>query len=258
MTSSSATQLTYRCPKCGRENRPLELNILGQTRYIRRVCPCMDEERQREEAARQELERKLRIEKLFSVAELGPRFAECTFENWRSRPGTAAAYRAALEYAKRFEEHRRAGSGLIIYGQPGTGKSHLAAAITNRLLSQGIPCIFQSVPALLKRIQATWDGGTVKERDLIQALTEADLLVLDDAGAEQWSTWSESTLYYVVDERYRWKRPLVVTSNCDPEFLERQVGARTFDRLAEMCFIVANQGSSYRKERARARLRREA
>jgi DNA replication protein DnaC len=112
------------------------------------------------------------------------------------------------------------------------------------------------VPSLLKTIQATWDEDIgVTEHGLIQALISADLVVLDDAGAEKWSEWSEATLYYVIDERYRWKRPVIVTSNCSLEELESRVGARAFDRLIETCVLVENRATSYRRETSRKRLK---
>jgi len=59
-----------------------------------------------------------------------------------------------------------------------------------------------------------------------------------------------------VDERYRWKKRLVVTTNCDLEELEKRVHERTMDRLLEMCTLVENRATSYRRERAKQRLGR--
>lgn len=233
---------------------PIEVHVFGQVRVLRGVCSCEQAEWQEEARWLRELEQRQDIERLFSMAELGPRFAECTFDNWQPRPGAVEAHKAALDYVEHFRDYAAEGRGLILFGPPGNGKSHLAAAIVNRLLGQGVCCVARTVPALLKRIQATWDADIgVTEHSLIQALVNADLVVLDDAGAEKWSEWSESTLYYVIDERYRWKRPVVLTSNCDLKTLEAQVGTRAFDRLVETCTLVENRATSYRQEYARKR-----
>ena len=258
--SSSETQqgLEYTCQRCGRINTPIQFDVLGATKFIRRTCQCVQEENEKEEAIRAELERKQRIERLFSAAELGPRFQECTFKTWQQRPGAGASYQAAINYVADWKKNKADGMGLIIYGPPGNGKSHLAAAVVNKLLAQWVSCIFRSVPSLLKRIQSSWDGEGAKEKDILRALTDADLLVLDDAGAEKWSDWSETTLYYIIDERYRWKRPVIVTSNCSLDEFEDRIGFRAFDRLIETCTVIENSASSYRKDIARRRVRAKA
>lgn len=256
-TSSSAEELTYTCPDCGNVVKPYVISVLGETRYIKRKCDCVLERVAKEAAERMEIERRERINRLFNLAELGPRFSECTFESWIPRRGAERCFELAKEYADNFDEHARRGDGLLLMGEPGNGKTHLAAAIVNHLVLRGKTCVFRSVPALLKRLQETYrEGSRVTESEVLAVLQDADLLVLDDLGAEKVTEWAESTLYFIVDERYRWKKPLVVTTNCRLEVLEERIGTRTIDRLLEMCTLVENRASSYRRERAKERLGR--
>lgn len=254
-TLSSAECSPYTCPDCGRKVNPIAIEVFGQPRYIPAKCECAFEREAQEESRRKEAERQERIQRVFDLAELGPRFSECTFEKWTQRKGVERCYQLASEYAENFGEHYGRGEGLLLMGEPGNGKTHLAAAIVNQLVPKGKTCVFRSVPALLKKLQETYrDGSKVTESEVLAILQEADLLVLDDLGSEKVTEWAESTLYYIVDERYRWKKPLVVTTNCRLEVLEERIGTRTIDRLLEMCVLVENRASSYRRERAKARL----
>lgn len=255
MTSCSGDR-RYTCPECGNIVEPVVIEVFGETRYIRGTCKCELERQAQEEARRKEYERKARIERLFDLAELGPRFAECTFESWIARPGSERCLEAAKNFAEHFDRHQVSGEGLLMFGNPGNGKSHLAAAIVNAVIPRGKACVFRSVPALLKKLQETYRADArVSESEILAVLQDADLVVLDDLGAEKMTEWAESMLYYIVDQRYRWRKPLIVTTNCDLEELEERIGTRTFDRLLEMCVLVENRATSYRKEQAFKRIK---
>jgi len=210
----------------------------------------------REEEERLTREKRARIERLFANSGLGPRFGRCTFDNWEKRSGTEEAYTVAAEYAQNIISNVRSGRGFLIFGDTGNGKSHLSAAVVNAALKKGLTAVFERVPKLLTRIKATYSGGDITEQLILKTLTEADLIVLDDAGAEKWTEWTEPTLYTIIDERYSWEKAIIVTTNSDLEGLEKKIGFRAMDRLLEMCEIVENRGASFRKERAKERMSR--
>lgn len=234
------------CYRCGANIKPVYVPFLH--RYIIPACDCMVAEYEREEAERQAREKQDHIDRILSSSGLGERFKACTFDNWIPRKGTGRAFNAAQKYAEFLAENLKSGRGYIMFGQPGNGKTHLAAAIVNVAARQGYTAIFERVPMLLAKIRATYDGGPVSERQIMKTLTEADLLVLDDAGAEKCTEWTEPTLYTIIDERYTNKKSIIVTTNAGLEELEQKIGFRAMDRLLEVCAIVENEGTSYRQE----------
>lgn len=223
------------------------------------ACRCAAEEDERRIIAEREERRKKakadRIALLFKQSKPGARFADCRFDNFRARPGAEKAFEIAKRYAESWPPER--GGGLLFFGACGNGKSHLAAAVVNYLIPQGIAAVVQPVPELLRMFRATYnEESKIRESELMDGLIEADLLVLDDIGAEKWTEYSESQLYQVIDARYRHMKPLIVTTNLGltkEPLLEDAIGMRAMDRLIEMCLLVENRATSYRKEIAATR-----
>lgn len=218
------------------------------------ACVCRIALYDEEQETLHKREKNERIELLFKKTGLGVLFRECTLENWKQRPGTEKAYEAARRYRDELVNNIHAGRGLLLFGKTGNGKSHLLAALVNEALKLGYGAVFERVPKLLSQIRDTYKGRDVTERQIMDALTAADLVVLDDAGAEKWTEWTEPTLYTIIDERYTNRKALLVTTNSSLEELEQKIGTRAMDRVLGMCEIVENKGTSYRKEQAKRRM----
>jgi DNA replication protein DnaC len=90
--------------------------------------------------------------------------------------------------------------------------------------------------------------------DILRPVMEAELLVLDDFGAEKPSEWVEETMNLIVNTRYNERRPTIFTSNYDdvpdeagdPQSLKARVGFRIHSRLHEMCEFLEYDGADYR------------
>lgn len=205
-----------------------------------------------------EEEKKQRIQRLFDFSRLGERFKNSTFDRFEPLPGTEKALKYAKEFAENFLDHLEKGTGLIIFGEPGNGKTHLVAAVVHKVISQGKTAIFQWVPDLLDRIKRTYGkNGQVEETEdeILRAVNSVDLLVLDDLGAEQWTQWTEGKMTSIIEHRYRFRKPILVTTNCQVQELKKVISFRAYDRLLEMCLMVENSGSSYRRKVAKERLK---
>ena len=147
-------------------------------------------------------------------------------------------------------------AGLCLTGPTGVGKTHLAVGVLRALQSRHrMYGVFYSTTDLLRLIRAGYDPmlGTCDPKALTRAM-EADLLVLDDLGAERPTDWVLDTLQMVIDTRYTNCRRTIVTSNHadlpaesgDPSSLEARIGFRIRSRLAEMCEFVDLGGCDHR------------
>jgi DNA replication protein DnaC len=147
--------------------------------------------------------------------------------------------------------------GLFFVGDPGVGKTHLAVAILRQvILTRGARGIFYDTRDLLKLIRSTYNNEVkATELDVLKPVMNADLLVLDDLGAEKTSEWVEETLNLIVNTRYNERRTTIFTSNypdLPPDTnpgvvtLHDRIGFRMRSRLHEMCDFLDLEGADYR------------
>ena len=152
---------------------------------------------------------------------------------------------------------RQEGTGLLLWGSVGTGKTYIAACIAIALLDRAVPVMMTSFGRILAGMPSVASG---EQSRYIDSFNTYDLLVIDDLGVERSTEYAVEQVYNVVDARYRAKLPLVVTTNRklselkDPEIIEKQ---RIYDRILERCAPVKVDGRHIRGEN-RDRMRREA
>ena len=105
--------------------------------------------------------------------------------------------------------------GLFLEGQPGVGKTHLAVAVLKQVVqTSGARGLFYDTRDLLRVIRSTYDPSIrTTELEVLRPVMTADLLVLDDLGAEKTSEWVEETMNLIVNTRYNERRLTIFTSN---------------------------------------------
>lgn len=242
------------CPICGREKTWRKGEIMGTVIRVPIMCQCevdLEEEIRKQEEAKAKQER---IERTLALSNLGERFRNASFDSWVTSPGTEKCFEAVKRYADDFSKFTE--TGYCIYGRPGNGKSHLAAALVNAVIQRGYTAVFIEVPDLFSQIKATY-GGEGSEDRIMKSLAVCDLLVLDDAGAEKPTDWVQEKFYQIINARYKNHLPVVITTNTkDMAGLEDIIGFRAYDRVLEMCEPLKNNGESYRRNIAVQRLRK--
>lgn len=194
------------------------------------------------------------VERLLKDARVPARYARCELATFEHDMDTQReAFRRATRFVEAFPAVDK---GLLLFGPHGVGKTHLAAGILKEVIrTKGARGFFFETRELLRLVRETFNRGNEEtEMDVLAPVLEADLLVLDDLGAEKTSEWVQETLGLVVNTRYNAKRATIFTSNLvdspdntDPQGFIYQLGARTRSRLVEMCDWVEIQGADVRE-----------
>lgn len=154
------------------------------------------------------------------------------------------AYKAAVEYQ----------TGSMIFLSPdryGVGKTHLAAAIANRLLAQDpttrnklsgaviskpCPVMFVTEGKLLSAIRATYNNNHETEEDIFRQVGIPQLLIIDDVGKVRPRDYShlQGVYFRIIDKRYITRKDVILTTNLTMQQLEQHIGGASADRLCEM------------------------
>jgi DNA replication protein DnaC len=155
----------------------------------------------------------------------------------------APAYNAAVAFAQ------EPAGWLVIHGPKGNGKSHLAAATAHYLVKvRRIPTLFLTVPDLFqgfyREIDASRHGQALDDVPLLETAWKADVLILDDLGAEQSTPYTEQQLFLILDHRYREKLATMVITNNALESLPGRIRSRLCERGFSQ--VVCNPAPDYR------------
>ena len=148
-------------------------------------------------------------------------------------------------------------TNICIFGNPGTGKTHMVAALGHELVGQGHSVLFTSVASLVERLlEAKRDLRMARE---LRRLDKIDCLALDDIGYVQHDRAEMEVLFALLAERYE-RKSVMVTSNLvfskwDQIFKDPMTTAAAIDRVLHHSVILELDVPSYRARAAKRRAR---
>jgi DNA replication protein DnaC len=217
-----------------------------------------------------------REERRLSAAHIPERYRRCTLDTFDPMfKGADPSLGRALLTARKFVEAYpvdTAGKGLLFTGSIGVGKTHLAVGVLRRLVRErGVRGLFYDYRELLKRIQNSYNPQVqTTELELLKPVFAAEVLVLDDLGAQKPNEWVWDTVALILNARYNEKQTTIITTNypdlpagsggqSDAERAAREqtlgdrIGDRMRSRLAEMCIPIEMAGDDLRQGTERAK-----
>jgi DNA replication protein DnaC len=230
-----------------------QINVAESVIRITRCPACSKEDADREAAERTEkerAERQAKIEARLEQAGIPALFRDRSFKNYIA---TTDAQRNAMRtfglFAKNFDEHLKTGTVLIGRGKVGTGKSHLACACANYLMARGRTVYFTSTARLFTKIRGTWSKSSeLSEEQMLKQFEQIDLMILDEVGVQRGTEDEQRTLHELLEARRLNCRPSILLSNLDADVLQKYLGERFIDRLAESGVDVLFDWESHRRQ----------
>ena len=241
---------------CGQCNTRKEREIIwfdGKPKKVPVMCKCRAEEERLKKEQMQKEEEMRSIQRAKVSSMMDDTFRTACFANYQIRNGNERHLKVAKKYCIEFSKMYERNQGLLFWGTVGTGKSYTAACIANYLLEANTSVVMTSFVRILQEMQ-----GFDREREetFTNKLNSVKLLIIDDLGAERSTDYALEKVYGIIDNRYRAKKPLILTTNLTLRQMQEATDiryARIYDRIFEMCYPMEFSVVSWRKREAAQR-----
>ena len=235
---------------CGNCQTPKQkrITLFGREEIVPCLCSCEVEKDKREKEEQRRRIHFEQIKKLKTTAFPESKMDEYTFENADNHAKNLME--VLKRYVSNFSTFKDNGTGLILYGSVGTGKTFSAACIANALLSENIPVLMTNFTRIANTVSGMWDG----RQEYYDNLNRYPLLILDDLSAERNSSYMKEIVFNVIDSRYRAKLPMIITTNITGEEMKNptnEADERIFSRILERCLPINVCGKDRRVAKAR-------
>lgn len=256
-----------KCKFCGKDLKPIGLDYLyaniplSSIEYER--CDCKESKAYWNEIdLKEEIQKKRKhfeqmIRQFYIQNYSSKRIQDYQFKNFI----ITEINKKEIEIAKDFTEkciNKNQKNGLIITGKSGTGKTHLATAILNKLTEKYMQVLMGRLILLLDVIKDTFKDFSSKEKDIIELYSKVDMLIIDDLGTERISSWALEKLYTIIENRNENKLPIIVTTRFNKGSLldrfyqseDEELAEAVIENLYQFCYgIELKKYNEYEKEK---------
>lgn len=187
------------------------------------------------------------------------RFSKLTSQDWVKRFENAIVesdeekeYKQSFErFCKNFELIKKKGLGIIMIGNPGTGKTYYTTCILNALISKYL--VYKtSLSSLLDEIKETYKNGVENEDFIFEKLLEAELIIFDDLGNEFLSDWGKEKMFSIFNFIYEKNKSLIINTNLDSKqlsnFFNINGSDKLLDRIRSKCKAYVFDWESRRRD----------
>ena len=247
--------LNSKCKFCGKDLKPIGLDYLYVNispefiEYERCTCEKsinywkeidMKDQKQKKRQHYKEI-----INQFYSQNYISKRLKEYKFDNFNVTNINKKEVEIAKDYTNKCINNKLE-NGLIITGNSGVGKTHLAASISNELIEKDILVLMGRLTSLLDMIKETFKDNSKSENELIDLFSNLDMIVIDDLGTEKISQWALDKLYTIIENRNENKLPIIITTRFDKQNLlnrfyqsnDKDLSNAIIQKLYQMCYGI--------------------
>jgi len=229
MTSPCGDSVAAFCHRHGEPVQRTLISVLGVKISVESGCSVCD----REDAEQKHTSEQRRLSAAQRDAGIPPLYQAATLSPF---PMEAPRQKEVLLHLETFTEHNGKGStGLILLGGNGTGKTHVACAVLNTFLQQGLSGRYcASVQDILRPIKETWKHKTdTTEHQALRKVCAPYLLIVDEVGVHPLDDRDCALLTEIINDRYSRQRPTILITNLQMPAFADLVGERVVDRFRE-------------------------
>lgn len=257
-----------KCKFCGKELKPIGLDYLytnispDSIEYERCTCEKSKDYWKDVDFRIQEQEKKEHykemISQFYSQNYISKRLKDYSFKNFKVTDSNKKVVEIAKDYTNKCIKNKQE-NGLIITGDSGVGKTHLAASISNQLIEKDKLVLIGRLTSLLDMIKETFKDNSKSENELIELFSNIDMVVIDDLGTEKISSWALDKLYTIIENRNENKLPIIITTKFNKEGLlhrfeqsnDKELSKAIIQKLYQMCYgIELKRYDENQKEKA--------